>query len=670
VTGGRYAGPRPDAQLRRGDLLLVDEAGMLDQDTARALLTVADEHGARLALVGDRWQLPAVGRGGVLELAHRWVDPPARVELDVLHRFTREVIGDGGGRTREPDPIYAVITLQMRDGHDPAGVFKYLHRHDQVRLYDCELDRQQAIADDVLAARQVGHTPAVVVDTRDQAAALNAAIRDRLVTAGLVDDRYTTSGRGGQPVGAGDLIATRRNDPLLDVANREIWTVTDTGRDGSLTVAGERGLRALPAGYVREHVELGYATTAHGAQGATAMTSHVLLGQNTTAAAGYVGMTRGREANTVHVIAADLDDARDQWVDAFSRDRADLGPAHAATRAATLSAGYTVARPLDQVLNDLRGAWRQQADRERELQRANALGDRISEVIALREQHDRAQAVLDRRDQHARTVAEQARAAADHSTAALDAHAGHIRDQLLQHWNEQHGQARHAGQIVLAGPGRLGHRALAVHRATETLAAWSASWQPYLPQMPTSTDRIAHFAIYASTGKRVADTLDRYARTQAEHAHPEHRDLLRAADAAEQEWRQIRREDFARRSHLDAQLVRYGALGYAHDLPERLDQADQQISDGMTRLERVNRRLDRLSHEPAITAQPPGWLETQHARWQADDATETATARRLTEIRSALAADAAARERLHSSHTYEHHAAQHDMGRDGPSFGR
>ena len=72
-----YEGPQLDAQLRDGDLLLVDEAGMLDQDTAHALFTIADEHAARLALVGDRHQLPAIGRGGVLDLAHRWADPAA-----------------------------------------------------------------------------------------------------------------------------------------------------------------------------------------------------------------------------------------------------------------------------------------------------------------------------------------------------------------------------------------------------------------------------------------------------------------------------------------------------------------------------------------------------------------------------------------------------------------
>src|SRR5206468_4045585 len=56
-------------QLLPGDLLVIDEAGMLDQDTARALLTLADERRLRIALLGDRHQLPAVGRGGVLDLA-------------------------------------------------------------------------------------------------------------------------------------------------------------------------------------------------------------------------------------------------------------------------------------------------------------------------------------------------------------------------------------------------------------------------------------------------------------------------------------------------------------------------------------------------------------------------------------------------------------------------
>src|SRR4051794_6095152 len=59
ATGHSYTGPTEGARLRAGDLLIVDEAGMLDQDTAQALLTIADECQVHVALLGDRHQLPA-----------------------------------------------------------------------------------------------------------------------------------------------------------------------------------------------------------------------------------------------------------------------------------------------------------------------------------------------------------------------------------------------------------------------------------------------------------------------------------------------------------------------------------------------------------------------------------------------------------------------------------
>src|SRR5205814_7200 len=110
-----YHGPTPDAVLSAGDVLAVDEAGMLDQDTALALLTVAEEHDARVALIGDRHQLPAVGRGGVLEHAHRWVDPAALVQLDTVHRRHTTLGRDGQrlgggdtGGTRRNDHVLGV----------------------------------------------------------------------------------------------------------------------------------------------------------------------------------------------------------------------------------------------------------------------------------------------------------------------------------------------------------------------------------------------------------------------------------------------------------------------------------------------------------------------------------------------------------------------------------
>ena len=67
----------------------------------------------------------------------------------------------------------------------------------------------------------------------------------------------------------GDRVATRRNDPDLRVANRQTWTVTGVGGDGSVTLHDRGRDQIVPAEYAREHVELAYATTVHGAQGET-----------------------------------------------------------------------------------------------------------------------------------------------------------------------------------------------------------------------------------------------------------------------------------------------------------------------------------------------------------------------------------------------------------------
>jgi hypothetical protein len=137
----------------------------------------------------------------------------------------------------------------------------------------------------------------------------------------------------GEKIAVGDRIATRRNDPGLDVADRETWTVTNHHPDGSLTVT-DAGARNLPAGYVHQWVELAYATIVYGAQGETVHTAHLLVGERTGASSACVGMSRGRDHNTAHIVAETVADARRQWIEVFSCDRADLGPTHAARLAA------------------------------------------------------------------------------------------------------------------------------------------------------------------------------------------------------------------------------------------------------------------------------------------------------------------------------------------------
>jgi ATP-dependent exoDNAse (exonuclease V) alpha subunit len=308
------ASPGPTARLRPGDLLLVDEAGMLDQDTACAILTIADEAGARVALVGDRHQLPAVGRGGVLDHALAWANPTAVVSLEKVHRFT--------------DPDYAALSLRMRTGNDPAAVFDALHRRGSIVIHPSEAERAAVLAE----AGAAGDL--VLADTRDHVASLNAAISDQRRAESTTDDPADSMVTAhGERIGLGGRVATRRNDPDLGVANRQTWTVTGVGDDGSLVLRGRGRDRVVPAEYAAQFLELAYATTVHGAQGETVDRAHVAIGDTTGAAAAYVAMTRGRNGNTAHLVAESAEEARMQWVEVFGRDRADLGPAHAKRQA-------------------------------------------------------------------------------------------------------------------------------------------------------------------------------------------------------------------------------------------------------------------------------------------------------------------------------------------------
>lgn len=179
----------------------------------------------------------------------------------------------------------------------------------------------------------------MTVATNDEARELNARIREERVRAGDVDDSRTVVGMDGLSIGRGDVIQTRQNDAGLRIANRQVWVVRSVGADGSAWAAAINETRKhrtvwMPAEYLAEHTHLSYAATAHGVQGMTVAESHTVVSDAMGAAGIYVGMTRGRDANRVHFVEADVDDAREQFILAAQRDRADRGLDSAAAAAA------------------------------------------------------------------------------------------------------------------------------------------------------------------------------------------------------------------------------------------------------------------------------------------------------------------------------------------------
>jgi hypothetical protein len=104
------------------------------------------------------------------------------------------------------------------------------------------------------------------------------------------------------------------------VKNRDHWTITSIHREGSVTLTGRTGVVQLPADYVTDHLELGYAQTSHATQGRTVDTALLLVDSPTDSRGVYTPVTRGREANHAYVVTDDNQTSLDVLTQALARE--------------------------------------------------------------------------------------------------------------------------------------------------------------------------------------------------------------------------------------------------------------------------------------------------------------------------------------------------------------
>ncbi len=281
------------ADFHAGQLVIVDEATLASTRTLDTIATRAAEVGAKVVLVGDPAQLQPVDAGGAFSLlvAAREGEVPSLVEV---RRFVNE--------------WEKAASLALRDG-DVMAIDAY-ENHGRIvegtteTVIDAAYDAWQ---NDLRA----GRSSILVTEAAESVRQLNERARAERVQSGLTSIVAEVALRDEARASGGDVVITRRNDRRLRtgegawVRNGDRWTVTLVGRDGTLDlrrVGDPAGATVtLPADYVRQHVDLGYAVTAHRAQGMTVDTAHVVVSASTTRENLYVSMTRGRRSNTAYV---------------------------------------------------------------------------------------------------------------------------------------------------------------------------------------------------------------------------------------------------------------------------------------------------------------------------------------------------------------------------------
>ncbi|MBT2498567.1 relaxase domain-containing protein [Agromyces sp. ISL-38] len=278
--------------FHEGQLVIVDEASLAGTLSLDRVSALAADAGAKVLLVGDYAQLPSVDAGGAFAmLVQDRTDAP---ELMDVRRFVND--------------WEKTASLSLRRG-DAASIDRYI-AHGRVREGDTE-EMADAAYVGWRADARAGRVSVLISDSNEAVAALNERARNDSILDGRVDALVEVALHDGSRAAVGDTVITRRNERSLHagrrswVRNGDRWTVLAVHHSGAVEVrrASRRWGSAvvLPRGYVEQHVELGYAVTAHRAQGLTTDTAHVVVSRGMTRESLYVAMTRGRESNIAYV---------------------------------------------------------------------------------------------------------------------------------------------------------------------------------------------------------------------------------------------------------------------------------------------------------------------------------------------------------------------------------
>ncbi|WP_336718766.1 Ti-type conjugative transfer relaxase TraA [Asaia bogorensis] len=265
-------------QIGARTVLVVDEAGMIGSHQMRDILSVAQNAGAKVVLVGDGEQLQAIEAGAPFRKLEERLGAARLAESrrarDAGDRAATVALG--GGRTREGLEHYdrqgALVEVATAPAQNEAMARAYL------------ADAAEIGAENVL----------VLAHRRADIRQLNSTIRAELVATGKVEAGVTLpTVNGDRDFGVGDRVVFLRNNKKLGVRNGMDGVVEAVNSAAMRIRTKEGGVIVTLDAY--GHVDHGYARTLHKGQGATAERVHVGLSNTLDRQLAYVGLSRHRE---------------------------------------------------------------------------------------------------------------------------------------------------------------------------------------------------------------------------------------------------------------------------------------------------------------------------------------------------------------------------------------
>jgi conjugative relaxase-like TrwC/TraI family protein len=280
---------RPEAIPSRG-VVVLDEAGMVGTRPLAELVARAEAARAKLVLVGDHRQLPALEAGGALRTLAARLDPIVlrenRRQREAWERDAVELLRDGS--VDEALEVYAT-----------SGRLFVGERGDDV---------MRKLVSDWHAAGDPAESVMIAHRRRD-VAELNGRARAALREAGRLGPVELQLPGGA--FAAGDQVVLKLNDRRLGVRNNERGVVVgvDRSRHALDVHLGDRTVR-LPRAFLQRRtargdptLQHGYAITAYVAQGLTCEKAFVLARDDAYREWAYTTMSRARNGSRLYVVA-------------------------------------------------------------------------------------------------------------------------------------------------------------------------------------------------------------------------------------------------------------------------------------------------------------------------------------------------------------------------------
>ncbi len=310
---------RQPALVQAAQVLIVDEASMVDTRQMVALLSIAQGAGTKVVAVGDDRQLGAVGVGGWFTAAHTAAGGPDLVDVR---------------RQQHEHERTALALFRAGAEHDALGV---LAGAGQVTVVGT---RDEALTAAALAWRDLAATVTdplqrveqvtLMAGRREDGQVLNELARAHARADGHLhgeDVTYRLMSGGTLRLAQGETVLLRRNspaaggNPALTNGQRAVVEGIDTDRNVALAwpdlSGGTRRVVLSPGDVVAGQIARSY-LEADGVQGGAASTVHLAQGRTVEHAiavldphqhaASYVALSRDRSSTTVVLSAEAVSD--------------------------------------------------------------------------------------------------------------------------------------------------------------------------------------------------------------------------------------------------------------------------------------------------------------------------------------------------------------------------